>query len=470
MKNAVSTGISAASEKLIRILAFTMTLSSMGATLFNIVLPDIKEEFGLSVAQVSWVTTIYGLIYAIGSVIYGKLADAFPLKKLLTFGFILFCLGSLIGLSAQAYWMVLLGRTLQSAGASVVPAAAMIIPVRYFPAERRGYALGITATGLAIGGVLGPVVSALLVSVVDWRWLFCLPMLMLVTLPFYRKYLSDEPLQSVQVDWLGGGLLAGTVTLLLLAVTYGGWELYVGSFIGFLLFVWRIVRARQPFVNPRLFRNVSYSFGLVLSAMVMGIGYALPFLTPQLLAEVNRLPAVWIGFAMVPGAAASAILGRKGGKLADAKGNAFVFYLASSLLISCFLLYSGGSGAPAGWVAAILILGNVGQMFMQLALSNTISRTLPKELTGVGMGMLSMLSFLSGTVAISLYGKAVDFGATSHWNPLNPFEGSAVYSNVALVLALLHIGILLSYRYYAQQFGSATKSLLSDRTSLAKPE
>lgn len=84
MKNAVSTGISAASEKLIRILAFTMTLSSMGATLFNIVLPDIKEEFGLSVAQVSWVTTIYGLIYAIGSVIYGKLADAFPLKKLLT--------------------------------------------------------------------------------------------------------------------------------------------------------------------------------------------------------------------------------------------------------------------------------------------------------------------------------------------------------------------------------------------------
>ncbi|WP_339302044.1 MFS transporter [Paenibacillus sp. FSL K6-2441] len=470
MKNAVSTGTSAASEKLIHILAFTMTLSSMGATLFNIVLPDMKEEFGLSVTQVSWVTTIYGLIYAIGAVIYGKLADAFSLKKLLTFGFLLFCVGSLIGLSAQAYWMVLLGRTLQSAGASVVPAAAMIIPVRYFPAGRRGYALGITATGLAIGGVLGPVVSALLVSVVDWRWLFCVPMLMLVTLPFYRKYLSDEPLQSVQIDWLGGGLLAGTVTLLLLGVTYGGWELYLGSFIGFLLFVWRILRAQQPFVNPRLFRNKSYSFGLLLSVLVMGIGYALPFLTPQLLAEVNRLPAGWIGFAMVPGAAASAILGRKGGRLADTKGNAFVFYLASSLLISCFLLYSGVSGASAGWVAAILILGNVGQMFMQLALSNTISRTLPKEQTGVGMGMLSMLSFLSGTVAISLYGKAVDFGATSHWNPLNPFEGSAVYSNVALVLALLHIGILLFYRYYARQFGGATKSLLSDGIRVAKHE
>jgi DHA2 family metal-tetracycline-proton antiporter-like MFS transporter len=470
MKNAVSNGISAANEKLIRILAFTMTLSSMSAMLFNIVLPDIKKEFGLTVTQVSWVTTIYGLIYAIGAVIYGKLADAWPLKKLLTFGFVLFCIGSLIGLSAQAYWMVLLGRTLQSAGASVVPAAAMIIPVRYFPAERRGYALGITATGLALGGVLGPVVSALLVSVVDWRWLFGVPMLMLVTLPFYRKYLSDEPLQSVQIDWLGGSLLAGTVILLLLGVTYDGWALYAGSLIGLLLFVWRILRARQPFVNPWLFRNRSYSFGLLLSVLVMGIGYALPFLTPQLLAEVNQLPAGWIGFAMVPGAAASAILGRKGGKLADAKGNAFVFYLASSLLIGCFLLYSGLSGAPAGWIAAILILGNVGQMFMQLALSNTISRTLPKDHTGVGMGMLSMLNFLSGTVAVTLYGKAVDLGATVHWNPLNPFEGAAVYSNVALVLVLLHIGILLSYRYYARQFGGATKSLLGDKTRLAKLE
>ncbi|MNO13219.1 putative transport protein HsrA [compost metagenome] len=460
MKNAVS---SEASEKLIRVLAFTMILSSMGATMFNIVLPEIKGEFGLSVTQVSWVSTAYALIYAIGAVIYGKLADAFQLRKLLTFGLILFCVGSLTGLSAQAYWMVLLGRVLQSAGASVVPAAAMIIPVRHFPAERRGYALGITATGLAIGGAMGPVVSALLVSLVDWRWLFCIPMLMLFTLPFYRKYLSDEPIQTVRIDWLGGGLLGSTVTLLLLGVTYGRWELYLGSLILFLLFLWRIRGASQPFVNPRLFRNKSYSYGLVLSVLVLGIGYALPFLTPQLLAEVNGLPPGWIGFAMVPGAVASAILGRKGGKLADAKGNSFVVYVASLLLISCFALISVVSGAAAGWIAAILILGNVGQMFMQLALSNTISRTLPKEQTGVGMGLLSMLGFLSGAVSTSLYGKAVDHGSASHWNPLNPFEGSAVFANIYFVLALLHIGILLSYRYYHRQTQRATETLMSDR-------
>ncbi|MGV2805843.1 MFS transporter, partial [Clostridium perfringens] len=152
-------------EKLIRILAFTMILSSMSATMFNIVLPEISKQFPLSFAQVSWVSSIYMLIYAIGSVIYGKLADTYKLKNLLTFGLLLFFVGSITGLSAQAYWIVLLGRILQAAGAAVIPATAMIIPVRYFPAESRGRALGITATGLAIGSAIGPVVSALIVSV-----------------------------------------------------------------------------------------------------------------------------------------------------------------------------------------------------------------------------------------------------------------------------------------------------------------
>nr|WP_311283331.1 hypothetical protein [Paenibacillus macerans] len=47
-------------------------------------------------------------------------------------------------------------------------------------------------------------------------------------------------------------------------------------------------------------------------------------------------------------------------------------------------------------IAVLLIFGNVGQMFMQIALTGTISRTLTKEQTGVGMGLLSMSNFLSG--------------------------------------------------------------------------
>ncbi|WP_027092408.1 MFS transporter [Cohnella thermotolerans] len=443
-----------AGEKLILILAFTMVLSSMSATMFNIVLPKISEEFSLSFSQVSWVSAIYMLIYAIGSAVYGKLADMIRLKNLVTFGLVLFFVGSLAGLASQAYWMVLLGRVLQAAGASVIPASAMIIPVRYFPAERRGRALGVTATGLAIGNAIGPVVSALLVSVLDWRWLFCVPLLILATLPFYRKYLGDEQGRAGTLDWLGGGLLAGTVALLLLAVTNGGWEMAAGSLVLFVLFVLRIRKAKEPFVQARLFRNRKYSVGLAMAVLIMGVGYSLPFLTPQLLADANGLAPGWIGFAMVPAAVVSAFLGRKGGKLADAKGNSFLFQLASGCLLVGFALLSTFAGVSPILVAVFLIFGNVGQMFMQISLSNAISGTLPKDQTGVGMGLLSMLNFLAGAVSTGIYGKIVDQGASTVWNALNPFRNAAVYSNVYLILVLAHIGILVLYRL---QFGKEAR-------------
>ena len=62
-----------------------------------------------------------------------------------------------------------MGRCLQAVGAGAIPATAVIIPVRYFASERRGKALGMMATGLALGGALGPVISALIVSVAQWR-------------------------------------------------------------------------------------------------------------------------------------------------------------------------------------------------------------------------------------------------------------------------------------------------------------
>ncbi|MBB6735899.1 MFS transporter, partial [Cohnella zeiphila] len=224
-------GVQAAGEKLIRILALTMVLSSMSATMFNLAIPQMQADFNLTLSQVSWVSSIYLLVYAVGSAFYGKLADRYRLKNLMTAGVALFVAGSVVGMASTSFAGVLSGRILQAAGAAVIPAASMLIPVRFFPLETRGRALGITATGLALGNVLGPVVASAIVSFAGWRWLFAVPLLLVFTLPLYRRYLGDETGRSGRSDWLGGGLLAAAVALLLLAVTRGGWELGIGSLV-----------------------------------------------------------------------------------------------------------------------------------------------------------------------------------------------------------------------------------------------
>lgn len=433
--------------KLMRLLMLTITLSSMSALMFNIVLPQVSEEFQLSYAQVSWLSSGYTIIYAFGTVTYGKLADRFKLKNLLTFGLSLFAIGSLVGLLSTSYWIALLGRCLQSVGAACVPAMAMIIPARYIAPERRGRALGMTAVGVALGSALAPVVSALIVSVAHWRWLFVPPLLILVMLPFYRRYLIDETKGTPETfDWLGGGLLAATVALLLMGVTNRNGGLILAGLVVLALFIVRIRVAEQPFIRPALFRNKRFSLALTLAFFINAIGISLYFLTPKLLSEVYQLGSDWIGLAMVPAALASSILGRKGGKWADLKGNAFLFQIASGSLITCFLLLSSFAGVSPLWISAFLIFGNVGQSFMGIAMSNAISQTLPREQVGVGMGLFSMLNFIAQGMAVGVYGVVVEQDAALSWNPVHLDPNSSLYSNIYLVLAVLHAGILWFYR------------------------
>lgn len=415
--------------------------------MFNIVLPDIAEQFQLSIAQVSWVTSGYLLVYAIGTVIYGKLADTYRLKNVLTFGWVLLALGSMFGLIAQTYWMVLLGRIIQAAGAAVIPAVASIIPVRYYPEEQRGRALGIAMTGMSIGSALGPVVAALVVSSLHWRWLFFMPILTLIALPYYRKFLKDESVKAGRIDWIGGGLLVGAAALLLLAITYEAWLAVIGCLALFVLFVLRIREAAEPFVPLGLIRNKGYSLGLTLAFLATGIGYSLFFLTPQLLSQVHHLDSGTAGFVMMPAAVIAAILGRRGGKLADVKGIPFLFFSASAMLLLCFGFMSSFAEQSPAIIAGFLIFGVVGQSFLYMALSNQISRTMAKEQIGIGMGLLAMSNFMAGAVSASLYGKIVDHGSSMRWNPMITEPNAFVYSNLYLVLGIMHVCILGLYRF-----------------------
>lgn len=123
---------------LLRVLVFTLIISVMNGMMFNVVLPVIGEEFQLTASQASWIVTGYLVVYAIGTVTYGKLTDKYSMKVLISFGLWILAAGSLLGIVATEYWMVIIARIVQAAGAAVIPALAMIIPVRYFAPENVG--------------------------------------------------------------------------------------------------------------------------------------------------------------------------------------------------------------------------------------------------------------------------------------------------------------------------------------------
>ena len=191
--------------------------------------------------------------------------------------------------------------------------------------------------------------------------------------------------------------------------------------------------------------------------MTTAMSFSMTFMTPQFLSAVNGLTPSNIGFVLVPAAIASAIMGRKGGRVADTRGNFVLVFIASVFIFLAFSLLSTFIGVSAFVIALILIFGNVGQTFMQISMSNTISQTLSKEETGVGMGLLSMINFISGAMAMSVVGKLLDKGSTSL--KLNPFvanEAANMYSNIFGVMSLLILLVVVLYRF---QFGMGVSTL-----------
>ncbi|HAS52805.1 MAG TPA: MFS transporter, partial [Nitrospiraceae bacterium] len=71
-----------AQRRLTILLSVCIFFSVLNGTMFNVSLPDIARQFHLLPSQVSWVVSGYIVIFAIGSVTYGRLADSSPVRNL----------------------------------------------------------------------------------------------------------------------------------------------------------------------------------------------------------------------------------------------------------------------------------------------------------------------------------------------------------------------------------------------------
>ncbi|RNB86935.1 MFS transporter [Brevibacillus fluminis] len=439
--------------KLVRLLCFILLFSVSNVTMFNIALSDIAKDFGLLPSEVSWVVTGYSIMYAIGSLTYGKLADRFPLRRLLTAGLFLFAAGSILGFASQNYGMLIAARLVQSAGAAAIPALAMLLPVRLFAVERRGQVIGIIASAIAFGAGVGPILGGFIASSLNWRYLFLISVITLVTVPFFRKWLPREETQPGSFDFPGAVLLAGTVASFMLCITrWNGWFLLVSLFL-LVLFTVRMRKAEQPFIQLSLLANTQYRSALISCFLVSGASFAILLVTPMMLHNVLGMETGMMGLVMFPGAMSAALLGRYGGKWADRKGSLFVLFIGLLLMMLGQFALSTASGHVAWIVAACLVFVNVGMSFFQVSTTKVVSTTLPAGQTGVGMGIFSLTNFMAGAVSGAVISKIIDHTGTV--SPVNPFAvpgAAALYSNVYLgLIAVTVLGAGIVYAVFGRK-------------------
>ena len=428
-------------------LAVTIFFSVLNGVMFNVAIPEIASTFGLIPSQVSWVMTAYMITFALGALIYGKLADSIPVKRLITTGLVLLNLGSVLGFFAGNYPLLIAARVLQASGGAAIPALAMLVATRYFPQEHKGRVLGVIAATVSVAAGVGPIIGGFMTDALHWRFLFLVTLLTLCALPFLRAMLPSEEPRPKVFDLIGCVLIVSGVGCLLVAVTQGLLTLGLVSLILLAGFIYRIRTVSDPFIHPMLFKIASYRNTIIVTVLTTGGMFGVMFATPIMMSDLWGMGAGGIGLVMFPGAMSAALMGRVGGGMVDTLGGKRMILVGALVLAIGHLASSTAVGSAPGVFAAVLVLSYVGFSFLQSALPHTVSSCLPREHTGVAMGTYSMFFFSSGSFFASVIGRVLDAGeAEMALNPLSPFTEARLYSNVFFVLAAIVVIAAVFFR------------------------
>ncbi|HEY9594524.1 MAG TPA: MFS transporter, partial [Spirochaetia bacterium] len=409
------------------------------------------HQFSLTSSGVSWMTTIFMVFFGVGSVIYGKLADLFSLRRLITIGALIYVAGSLLGFVVRAsYPLVVAARAVQGIGGSAIPALVFVVAARYIDPAHRGRVFGTITSMVSLAIGFGPVIGGLVSAQLHWSFLFLIPVLVPVALPFLWRELPQEPRRPGSVDIIGAILVALDVGALVVYLNLGPWYALAAFVVLLGLFILRILTARDPFIQPSLFRNARFRSGVIVGFALFFSVLGFVFLIPLMFSEIHRMNPSQIGLLLFPGAISSVAVGPIAGRMADRRGNSFVVAIGLGLLIASLVAVSLLLSVSALVIAAALVLNYVGFALFQVAIANSVSLTLTPDETGVGMGLFNLSGTIAGAVGTAVVGKLL----AGQWlnAPLFPIatvSSGYAYANLSLGLAVIVLlgGALYIYAY-----------------------
>lgn len=141
---------------------------------FGVFLVPLTNEFGWTRTMTAGVFSLYMVVYGVGSLLLGSLADRYGPRVICSVGAVFLGGGLLVATFTTDLWQLYLSYgllTALGAGAMYVPPGATL--TNWF-VRRRGLALGLGQIGVGMGTFVMNPVSAALVTSSGWRMAFTL--------------------------------------------------------------------------------------------------------------------------------------------------------------------------------------------------------------------------------------------------------------------------------------------------------
>ncbi|MGY1839953.1 MULTISPECIES: MFS transporter [unclassified Modestobacter] len=392
----------------------------------NVAQPELAVQFGATQSTVLWMINTYTITLAALLLPLGAVGDRWGRRPVLLAGLAVFGVASAAAGLAPTTGVLLAARFLSGVGAAMIMPVTLAVITSTFPAGERAKGIGVWTAVAGGGGILGMHLSAVLVDVASWRWLFVLPIALVlgaVVLSLRSVPDSHEPAEH-RFDLVGSLTSVVAVLGLVFLLHEGpvaGWTApvtllsLVAGLAGAAVFVAWELRQRAPLLDVRLFGERGLASGSVTLLTVFGVQAGIFVVLFPFFQAVLGWSALRSTVALLPMAllmmAASALAPRVAVRVGSRATMAAGILLGAAGLASmaAFVSVDGGYRSV---LAGLLTMG-LGMGLSMTPSTEAITAALPRERQGVASALNDVTRELGTALGVALLGAVLSAGYRS---------------------------------------------------------
>ncbi|WP_353898347.1 MDR family MFS transporter [Micromonospora harpali] len=405
-------------------LLLVLFVAMLSSTVVSTALPKIIGALDGSQTQYTWVVTATLLTATATTPIWGKLADLFNKKTLVQVAIVVFLAGSVVAGFSQTAGQLIAARAFQGIGVGGLQALVQVAIAAMIPPRERGRYNGYLGGVMAVATVGGPLLGGLIVdtSWLGWRWCFFVGVpVALVALVLLQLTLRLPTVRrdNVRIDYLGAGLIAAGVSVLLIWISFVddsfawlSWQTVAmvgGAVLLLALATWVESRAAEPVVPLGIVRERTTALAILGSLAVgMAMFGGAVFLGQyfQIGRGYSPTEAGLLTIPMMAGVLGSSIIA---GRMITKTGRIKPYIVVGAILLVAGFALLGTIDHETSLVlvgVAMFVVGTGVGMTMQnlvLAVQNTVS------LRDIGAASSTVAFFrsLGGTIGVSVLGAVL---------------------------------------------------------------
>jgi DHA2 family lincomycin resistance protein-like MFS transporter len=451
---------------IINLLIISAFVVILNETVMGVAIPHLMEDLGITALSAQWLTTAFLLTMAVVIPTTGFLIQRISTRRLYAIAMGLFVAGTALAAIAPGFEVLLIGRIIQASGTAIMFPLLMTTVMSLEPHETLGRRMGNISIVISVAPALGPTISGLILSQLNWRFLFVfiLPIAITMLIVGTRRMRNVGKTSRASIDVISvilsalgfGGIVfglsslgapasQGNAAMLLAPLIIGG--------VALAAFIWRQIALQHTdrvLLNLNTFRTPTFTASVVMFVVSMMGMFGAFILLPMYMQNVLGLSVLSSGLLLLPGGLTMGLLAPFVGRWYDKIGPRPLLLLGSTLVAGALWGLAFLLDVNSSWVTLLIghIIFSIGLAFIFTPLFTSSLGSLPKHLYSFGSATVATMQQVAAAAGIALFVSimsGVVVAALSSGASSAEAYASGIHTSLLLIAATCSLAIVTAF-------------------------